>query len=283
MRLCLGALFCNKYPGPGITSRTMQIDWLYLGACGLVLLITYLITITYTSVFYHRAFTHGAVKLRPWFRKFVIATGPWVTGMDIKAWTCMHRLHHRYSDTKRDPHSPVYAGFWGVLVAQLRGYERVVAGLQQGRRPYTSVVSDLDFPLSWGQRHKGLWWVPFAILIGIGLGLAVTFDAYLLGGAFVFGMMSHPIQGFIINSFGHARGHRNFERPDNSRNNVIAALLVLGEGLQNNHHAYPSSARFSFRSWEFDGGYLICRMLEKLRCLDVYEAGLIPKPAALAV
>ena len=260
----------------------MEPDWQYFGLCAVVLLATYLLTITYTSVFYHRAFTHGAITLRPWFRRFVIATGPWVTGMDIKAWTCMHRLHHRYSDGKRDPHSPVNAGFWGVLLAQLRGYERVVAGLQAGRRPYTSVVADLEFPLSWGQRHRGMWWTPFAVLIGIGLLFGLALNAWLLGGAFVIGMMSHPIQGFIINSFGHAFGHRNFDRPDNSRNNIMAALFVLGEGLQNNHHAYPSSARFSFRAWEFDGGYLICRLLEKVRLLKVYEAGLIPRPDTLS-
>ena len=257
----------------------MHLDWQYFGLCALVLSGTYLITITYTSVFYHRAFTHGAITLRPWFRRFVIATGPWVTGMDIKAWSCMHRLHHRYSDTKRDPHSPVHVGFWGVLVAQLRGYERVCAGLQDGRRPYTSVVADLDFPLSWGQRHKGFWWVPFGILVTIGIVLAVSLDAWLLGAGFILGMMSHPIQGWIINSFGHAFGHRNFERPDNSRNNIVAALLVLGEGLQNNHHAFPSSARFSFRKWEFDGGYLICRFFERLGLLRVYKAGLIPEPS----
>ncbi len=257
----------------------MNIDWPYVAACLAVLLGTYLLTITYTSIFYHRAFTHGALTLRPWFRRFIVATGPWITGMDIKAWCCMHRLHHRYSDTRRDPHSPVNGGLFGVLVAQLRGYERVTEGLRQGRRPYVSVVRDLEFPLSWAQRHR-VWWIPFAMLIAIGLGIALASGGYLLGLSFVLGMMSHPIQGWIINSFGHAIGHRNFAIPDNSRNNIPAALLVLGEGLQNNHHAYPASAKFSFRSWEFDGGYVIVRFLQLLGLLRVEKRGLIPRPPA---
>lgn len=259
----------------------MDITWPYILLCSVVLLGTYLITITYTSVFYHRGFTHKAITLRPWFRKFILLSGPWLTGMDIKAWSCMHRLHHRYSDTKRDPHSPRYAGFLGVMIAQMRVYERVVSRLDAGRRPYKSIVRDLDFPLSWFQRHK-VWWVPFAIHVGIALTAGLVFNAWLLGAAYALGIMSHPIQGFIINSFGHAIGYRNFDSPDDSRNNVPAALFVLGEGLQNNHHAYPSSARFSMKRWEFDGGYLICKILEKMRLITIYKPGLIPTGQVVA-
>src|SRR5690606_32211175 len=100
------ARICNNWRVPGFLPVTMNITWTYALACLGMLTATYLLTITYTSVFYHRGFTHGAITLRPWFRKFIVWSGPLLTGMDVKAWSTMHRLHHKYSDTKRDPHSP---------------------------------------------------------------------------------------------------------------------------------------------------------------------------------
>jgi stearoyl-CoA desaturase (delta-9 desaturase) len=82
-------------------------------------------------------------------------------------------------------------------------------------------------------------------------------------------MMSHGTQGVLINALGHGWGGRNFDVDDNSRNNHLTAWLVLGEGYQNNHHRYPASARFSFRWWEVDAGYGLCRVLESLGVLEI--------------
>ena len=95
-------------------------------------------------------------------------------------------------------------------------------------------------------------------------------------------MLSHPLQGFVVNAFGHRFGGRNFDTPDHSRNNLIVAALVFGEGLQNNHHRYPASARFSYRLPELDLGYVWCQGLEKLRCLSINRATLIPRRAPAA-
>lgn len=254
----------------------MDISISYALICAAILVVTYLVNITYMSVFYHRTFTHGSLVLHPWFRKFVIFTGPWVTGMDIKTWSCMHRIHHKYSDGRRDPHSPSNSSILGVIVAQLKSYARVMQGLLEKKRPYTPMVADLEFPVVWFQRAQ-IWWAPYVLHILIGLGIAFFFDAWLAGGAFVLGAMSHPIQGWIINSFGHAVGYRNFDRPDDSVNNMPAALFILGEGFQNNHHQYPASARFSAKPWEIDFGYVICHVLQFFRVARISEAGLIPK------
>ncbi len=254
----------------------VDISITYALICALILVVTYLVNITYMSVFYHRTFTHGSLVLRPWFRKFVIMSGPWVTGMDIKAWSCMHRIHHKYSDKRRDPHSPSNSSILYVIVAQVQYYARVMQQLLKGRRPYAPIVADLDFPVVWFQRMQ-LWWVPYLVHIAIGVGIALTFNAWLAGAAFIMGCMSHPIQGWIINSFGHAVGYRNFDRDDDSRNNMPAALFILGEGFQNNHHQYPASARFSAKPWEIDFGYVICRVLEFFRVARISQEGLIPK------
>ena len=86
---------------------------MYLLICVAVFAAAYLLNITYISVFYHRALAHRAIDMGPRMRRFVVATGPWITGMDPKAWVCMHRLHHVHSDTEKDPHSPVFVGIPG--------------------------------------------------------------------------------------------------------------------------------------------------------------------------
>lgn len=92
-------------------------------------------------------------------------------------------------------------------------------------------------------------------------------------------MMSHPAQGGMVNTLGHAIGGRNFELGDDSRNNTLTALLVAGEGYQNNHHAYPDSAKFSYLSREVDYGYGACLLLERMGLLTINQEGLIPAPA----
>ena len=76
---------------------------------------SYCLNIVYMSVFYHRGFTHGAFTMGPRLRRFVAVTGSWVTGLDPKAWACMHRLHHLHSDNAGDPHSPHQVGVLGVF------------------------------------------------------------------------------------------------------------------------------------------------------------------------
>ena len=89
-------------------------------------------------------------------------------------------------------------------------------------------------------------------------------------------MMSHPVQGGLVNSLGHGVGGRNFDLDDDSRNNHLAAWLIFGEGLQNNHHRYPGSALFAYRWNELDLGYAACVLLEKAGVAGIDRAHLIP-------
>jgi stearoyl-CoA desaturase (delta-9 desaturase) len=233
-----------------------------------VFVVTYVLNIFYITVLYHRGLAHGSVTLRPFMRKFTVATGNWVTGIDPKAWACMHRQHHLYSDTSKDPHSPWNDGVFGLIRAQLKAYTRTLAYLDRGKPEYLEVVKDLDFPISFVNR-KRVWWLPYLIQAAIALALAFTFHAWILGVAYWAGMMSHPVQGWLVNSFAHKFGYQNFENGDESRNNTLVAWLVMGEGYQNNHHARPFSARFSVRWFELDGGYLLCKVARALRLIDL--------------
>lgn len=250
---------------------------MYLVLCVTVFLATYLVNTTIISVFYHRGLAHGAVTLSPSARRFAARYGIWLTGLDAKGWVCMHRNHHRHSDTAEDPHSPVHFGLVGVLFGQLRSYERTLVGLARHEPEYAGTVSDLDFDVS-PLNRRGLWALPYALHLLIALAIAVPTGMWALGACYFLGMMSHPIEGWIVNSLGHAVGSRNFDAPDNSRNNHLAAWLILGEGYQNNHHAFPASAKFSYRASEVDLGFGVARLLEKLGVLEIRRDLLIPTP-----
>lgn len=249
---------------------------MYLAICGAVFLTAYLLNILMITVGYHRGLAHKAVRLHPALRKAVIIGGNWLTGLDPKAWVVMHRLHHEHSDTPLDPHSPVNVGILGIGLEQLRNYKRVIVGLLREEPEYTRYARDLDFPLNVLNR-SGRWYLPYLLhgAVGLALGFGV---GWLLGAAWFLGMMSHPVQGGIVNSLGHAVGGRNFETSDNSRNNHLAAWLIFGEGFQNNHHRYPGSASFSYRRHEIDMGYGACVLLEKLGLATIQRDYLIPRP-----
>lgn len=248
---------------------------MYLLACLMVFLATYLLNALVITIGYHRGLAHGAVQLSPALRGFVVRFGPWITGLDPKGWAVMHRRHHEFSDTPDDPHSPRNVGLTGILLEQLRSYEGVLRGLGRGDAEYTGFADGLDFPLSWVNR-RGLWWLPYAVHATVAVGLAVGLDAWLLGGAWFAGMMSHPFQGGMVNALGHAVGGRNFDTADDSTNNLLAAVLILGEGYQNNHHAFPASAKFGFRAWEVDLGFGFCLLGEAFGLLTIRYDAIIP-------
>jgi len=249
---------------------------MYLALCGAVFLAAYLFNILTITVGYHRGLAHKAVRLHPALRRAVLVGGNWLTGLDPKAWVVMHRLHHEHSDTPLDPHSPVNVGILGIGMEQLRSYKRVIIGLLRNEPAYTRYAKDLDFPLN-TLNSSGRWYLPYVLhaVIGLGLGLGI---GWLLGAAYFLGVMSHPLQGGIVNSLGHAMGGRNFNTSDNSRNNHLAAWLIFGEGFQNNHHRYPGSASFSYRRHEIDMGYGACVLLEKLGLATIQREYLIPRP-----
>lgn len=219
----------------------------------------YLLNMFYITVLYHRALTHGAVQLTPVSMALVKHTGNWVTGIDPKAWACMHRLHHLHSDTELDPHSPVQYGVMGVAMGQLRSYQRILKRLIMKHPATTDLVKDIPFNVSFLNQKK--WWtLPYFLHIGIGTGIALASGYWFIGLAYFVGIMSHPVQGWMVNSLAHRYGYRNFDTDDNSRNNTWVAIAAFGEGFQNNHHANPANANFAHKASEVDLGYSMCKI-----------------------
>jgi stearoyl-CoA desaturase (delta-9 desaturase) len=156
------------------------------------------------------------------------------------------------------------------MLAQLRSYEQALRGLIHNQEPYVSISKDLDFPVHWLNRRR-LWFLPYLLHGSIAVTLGSVLASPWVGFCYAFGLMSHPIQGWMVNALAHKFGYRNFSTPDHSTNNTLVAWLVMGEGFQNNHHFNPCSAKFSIGPREIDLGYGICRLAQKFRLLDIHR------------
>jgi stearoyl-CoA desaturase (delta-9 desaturase) len=220
------------------------------------------------TLYLHRDQAHRAIDLHPALRHF-FRLWIWLTsGMMTREWVAVHRKHHAFCETKDDPHSPV---IYGLGTIALRGAEvyRIEAAKTATLEKYGRGT-----PEDWLERRiyrHGLVGVYTTLLIDIAL-----FGA---GGItmFAFQMIAMPFfAAGVINGFGHAVGYRNFESEDASTNLVPIGVLIGGEELHNNHHAFPTSARFSVRRGEFDIGWLYIRMLSFLRLCRVSRVAPVP-------
>ena len=241
----------------------------------LLFISTYLLNILYITVFYHRGITHNAVRLTPGTLKFVVLSGSWITGIDPKAWACMHRMHHQYSDGMEDPHSPWNSNIFGVATAQLHAYKRILVALHKKEEPFVSVVKDLHFNTSWTNRHR-VWWMPYLLHLAIAVVIGSVLHSFLPAIAYWLGIMSHPLQGWLVNALAHRYGYQNYDNEDRSMNNTLVAWLVFGEGFQNNHHKFPASAKFSKKWFEVDMGYGLCKMVEAFGWIEPIQLPEIP-------
>jgi len=209
---------------------------------------------------YHRLLTHSSFKTHEWLG-FVIATlgtMAWQGG-PIK-WVGDHRLHHQYSDTEDDPHSPKHGFSWSHVWWTLWKKHRVI-----NHDPYR-VTRDL-------QRKPGIvlidrfFWVPQVCLtvalfsIGYILGdfwMATSWVAWGVGLRTV--VVYHTT--WFVNSAAHTWGYKNPQANDDSRNNWWVAILSGGEGWHSNHHADQRSARHGQRWWEVDLVWITIKFLE---------------------
>jgi len=208
-----------------------------------------------TSIYLHRSLTHRALYLHP-VVVFPMRLQLWLaTGIVPKEWVAVHRKHHRFADVEGDPHSPVLKGLWRILVGNAYYYARETCN------PETVTRYAPDVGNNWFDRH-----VFRHGLLGLGLGLLLfgLLLGPLWGGlAFATQAVVYIFFNAVINGAGHAVGYRTFE--NTATNMRLVALLTAGEGLHNNHHAYPTSARFSLRRWELDPSWPVIRLLTLAR------------------
>jgi stearoyl-CoA desaturase (delta-9 desaturase) len=238
-----------------IFSGVFDLPW--WGVAAVALTLTH-ITIVAVTVFLHRHQAHRALELHPvvshFFRFWLWLT----TGMVTREWAAVHRKHHAKCETPEDPHSPQVLGLNRVL------WGGVFLYVKEANKPETLERYGHGTPDDWPERHV---YSRFKIL---GLTLMGTLNVVLFGvvpGALVLATQIVWIPFWaagVINGIGHYWGYRHWPTPDASANISPLGILIGGEELHNNHHAYPTSAKLSIKWYEFDIGWLYIRILEAL-------------------
>ena len=215
------------------------------------------ITIAAVTIYLHRHSAHRALDLHPivshFFRFWLWCT----TGMTTKAWTAIHRKHHAKCETAEDPHSPMIFGIRKVLFQGAELY-RI-----EGKKQETLDQYGHGTPDDWLERHV------YGVHDRVGIGSMLIVDVILFG---PIGITMWAVQMLwipflaagVINGIGHYWGYRNFQSEDTSRNVFPWGILIGGEELHNNHHAYGTSAKLSNRWYEFDIGWIYISILAKL-------------------
>jgi len=236
----------------------------------------------YVSILYHRGLTHDAVELSPVARWLVLYTGFWVTGLDPRTWVTMHRLHHRHADQPADPHSPTQHGLVGIVWTTITSYLGILHKLADGDSALLEVAPDVPWTipprvLRWTWMAPPVVWLAGAWTLGQLTGLWALSLGLVLSCDFV-------VKSWLVNALGHAHGYRNHDTADDSTNNRLAALLVVGEGYQNNHHRHPRRANFAHVPGELDLGFQLCVVLSQVGFLRLRAAEAVPvdlaEPAA---
>jgi stearoyl-CoA desaturase (delta-9 desaturase) len=231
-------------------------DLPWWGYVGYTLIMTH-ITIAAVTIYLHRHQAHRALELHP-FASHAFRFWLWLTtGMVTKEWTAIHRKHHAKCETVDDPHSPQVHGIRKVL---LEGAELYRA---ESRNRHTLERYGHGTPEDWIERNV---YGRFTV-VGISLLFILNFVLFGFIGITIWAvqMMWIPVSAAgIVNGIGHYWGYRNFQPSDASRNIVPWGILIGGEELHNNHHAYITSARLSNRWYEFDIGWLYIRVLQML-------------------
>ena len=240
------------------------LDWLAHGLLAaswwqivLYALVTTHITIASVTIYLHRHQAHRAMDLHAipshFFRLWL-----WLgTGQVTKEWVSIHRKHHAKCETVDDPHSPQA---YGIKKVFWQGAELYRA---ESKNKETITKYGHATPNDWIERNL------YTRFSWQGVGLMMIIDLALFGAAglsvWAVQMVWIPVTAAgIINGIGHYWGYRNFEAPDASTNISPWGIMIGGEELHNNHHTYPTSAKFSVKPYEFDIGWGYIRALEMM-------------------
>ena len=237
------------------------VDFTWIGYVIYTLTVTH-ITIVAITLYLHRGVCHSAIEIKPalghFFRFWLWLT----TSMKTADWVAIHRKHHAKVETIDDPHSPAVYGIKNVL---LRGADLYH---DEKNNPETIAKYSQNCPNDWVEEH---------VYTGRNnLGILFLF----IGNILLFGVVGIIIWSIQmawtpifaaggINGAGHYWGYRNYDTSDDSTNMSPVGVLIGGEELHNNHHAFPTAAKFSLKPWEFDIGWLYIKIFSAIGQINV--------------
>lgn len=227
------------------------------------------LTIASVTLYLHRDQAHRGLDLHPALRHLCRLWLWMTTGISTREWVAIHRKHHARCETRDDPHSPRIYGLKKVVMEGAELY-RAEAANEETLEQYGRGA-----PNDWLERNV------YTRFSYVGIYTMLVINAILLGplGITIFAIQMATIPFFaagIINGVGHHTGYRNFECDDAATNIVPWGVFLGGEELHNNHHAFPTSSKFSVQRWEFDIGWLYIRVLSFLGLAKVRKVA--PQP-----
>ena len=237
------------------------VEFTWVGYVIYTLIVTH-ITIVAITLYLHRGVCHSAIEIKPalghFFRFWLWLT----TSMRTADWVAIHRKHHAKVETIDDPHSPAYHGIKNVLLCGADLYH------DEKNNPETIAKYSQNCPNDWVEEH---------VYTGRNnLGILFLF----IGNILLFGVVGIIIWSIQmawtpifaaggINGAGHYWGYRNYDTSDDSTNMSPVGILIGGEELHNNHHAFPTAAKFSLKPWEFDIGWLYIKIFSAVGQINV--------------
>ncbi len=238
------------------------------------------LSVFFQSFFQHRYCAHRMFSMsKGWERTFYILT--FITqGSSFlmpRGYMLLHREHHAFSDTERDPHSPhIFGNLWTMMNHTKNRYRGILDGSIipearfDGECPSSPLLDELA--TRWSVRLMfGAAYVVFYLVFAPHWAWMLLLPIHFLMG---------PVHGAIVNWAGHKYGYRNFDTNDRSRNTLFIDFLTAGELFQNNHHRQPASANFGARWFELDPTYLVMRLLHKLGIIRMRPVRVaLPEPA----
>jgi sn-1 stearoyl-lipid 9-desaturase len=207
------------------------------------------------GVGYHRLLTHRGFKTPKWVEYTLSVLGTLAIQSGPLSWVTTHRIHHAFTETEKDPHSPRFGTYWGHI-----GW--IFRGTAQNQSFATMQRYCPDFANDrFHQILDRYYYVP-TIILAIGL-FAIGGLSMVLWGVFLKTVINWHFT-WLVNSATHMWGTRRFETRDDSRNNGLIAAITWGEGWHNNHHAHPRSAKHGLAWYEIDINWIQIWALEKM-------------------
>lgn len=226
------------------------------------------------TIGYHRLLTHRSFRCPKSVEYTLAVLGICCLQESPMRWVAIHRMHHRHSDRQPDPHSPLPLAVWGhagwlfVINRDHWVYENYTRHARDLlRQPFYAFVERYLLTLWIYIFHAMLYfafgWAVGWYTLGDSAGATRLGASVLIWGVFVRTVLILHLS-WSINSFGHLWGYRNYDTPDNSRNNWLLGVVGHGEGWHNNHHARQRWAAHGHKAWEVDLSYAMICLLEKL-------------------
>ena len=221
------------------------------------------------TFFLHRYAAHKMFTMNKFWEKFFYIFS-WVTQgssyLNARAYAILHRMHHAYSDTEKDPHTPhFFKDAYHMMLHTRTIYNNVL-----NNKVVVEDKFDRNFPVYPAIDKIADNWATRLLFAGAYIAFYIVFATHWWMFLFLpINFLIGPIQGAIVNWAGHKYGYRNFDSPDKSKNTLFIDFLLMGELFQNNHHQAGAKPNFAAKWFEFDPTYPIILFLHKIRVIKL--------------